>query len=986
MATVPSTPTTLTRLNAALDRFRKVIPADPYVLTIPHDVEPRYHHRSQAHADQWLHQTGFEKGEPESIQYLTWQFYEPASEMYVQQNSWYEREEAQGKKGGATTGPKKKITLGDYKKKLGAGAGTPKVGATTPAVAEPKVTAPVAVKREAIKGPVESAKKEVQEVLEKAGEAEVDEVVKALGEEKKHGELKRRREVTSDAPAAGGPPAAKKARTDCPVKTVDAIPSAKNTSPTKAPLPPNPKENESTASQAQPTRPQTPPPVSSTRKEPALPAKLSPLYYVPALPGRLSPTMPANIAAALLGRKHSRTASGTPGSASKNGKLTPPAKDKDDGGVVKRKSPMARNGFRTNDGSPAVSPDERGRVSSDEGVVKKEVLREPSLSRKDAIAVGQALKERRKLMVILKYGKTNVKRVKMLVAMKSVPESRKRTITSPSVPPATRETEDSDRDDRPAAVRPARTAGKQRDQNAKGVAQKVGANGARKRSEAKDPRPTMHTQSSSDGDGDTVHAKKREKRSRSPETNKGRDEQSTGARATAREPTVKPKYKWEPLEIQKTSDKALTAEKSHAVDGAADANTSDAPGNSGGARKPANGRQADKAQAAGPTVYAHKPSAPAEPVTTVARETSEKRLPAQPANASNAQPAAETKAPAEKQNPALQKATAAKRPAPVDNESTAPSAKRKIPAAIETKRQPSTPAPADLLSPSLLSTAQRSQQVTPGTRKTLLSNASSDSAVNTPHERSSTPQITGQANGTARSVTSQPSNKTPLQQAWETAGTRLEGLGRELKHAAQDHFKSSTLTSNDNSQAASEKKLAAVKLVESLLAYTLAFTCGDEAAAVADPKQSPTISKWRSLTQYESFVKRSCADFPLLVGLTCQLSTVFNAKIMSIGSQHASERPSYNSMLEIFAATDKAAAEAEVLLDMDSSQAVFPKAWAGRQKGVLDDKPEPGKLAGAYKMPIGFAVPPILAARAGAVMLEEWIEKEGLDYRLELGL
>lgn len=328
-----------------------------------------------------------------------------------------------------------------------------------------------------------------------------------------------------------------------------------------------------------------------------------------------------------------------------------------------------------------------------------------------------------------------------------------------------------------------------------------------------------------------------------------------------------------------------------------------------------------------------------------------------------------------------------------DDSDTAPVKRRKAaPDSIDVKnhKEPSTPAPSDLLSPSSAQKAT-SQQLTPSTmRKDVLSAAmkrehSTDSRLNTPpamSQNSPTVNGTSQAtvNGALRSER-QPSNKTPKQQAWESEQKRLETLGRELKHAASDHLKSLSLTHSDAAAHEKEQKLAAIKSLESLLSYMLAFTCADEAALAADPKLQPSTKTWRSLHGFFGFVKRHCEAFPPLLGLACWLGVVFNARILELTppASHPSLPPP-ESLLDTTAMMQRAANEADTKLDVDLLQSVFPKTWEGRWKGSLapaGESLEVGKgFKGLYKLPIGLQTSPLRAARAGYAMLEEWIEKE----------
>ena len=156
----------LDAINASIDRMRRFTPADPYVLTIPQDVEPRYHHSYAFQGRQWLEHTPFDYREHESTQYQTFVDHEQGKDMFFLHSSRPPESDASvngdvakdktGTATGANTpngGPKKKISLNAYKKKQT--GGTPEVNG---AKEEP------AVKKPAVKGPVERLKAD-EEVL-----------------------------------------------------------------------------------------------------------------------------------------------------------------------------------------------------------------------------------------------------------------------------------------------------------------------------------------------------------------------------------------------------------------------------------------------------------------------------------------------------------------------------------------------------------------------------------------------------------------------------------------------------------------------------------------------------------------------------------------------------------------------------------------------------------------------------------------------------
>lgn len=795
----------LDAINSSTDRMRSYIGSDPYVLTIPQDIEPRYHHSYQYQAMQWLHNTPFRYSDGEWMQYQTFFYHEHGTDMYVLHNSLpkSERQDVASKPQPATgantpsAGPKKKISLGAYKKKLSGGTPVPE------GKADKIRDVPVPSKQLAVKGPVERVKAETDEVLAALADAEVETAPpeaaqKELKRKRNDQEESSQRATEAKTESSENEPAKKKARTASP--------------------PPAPKKAE-----IEPVI--VPEPLKSPVKaelatETALPPKLSPLD-LPPLPTRLSPTIPANIADTLKARAHLRSSSSdrsAPNSTSKNGTLTP---IKEAEAIMKRKSPVPRNGFRANSSSPALRSDAEDRGRPVTSAPQRHLT--PELSQGDEIAVRKALKVKQQTksssMVKLKYKKHQRDAVRRILHMRSKPEKT-------TAPHSTTLADDA------APERPAvKTTRERRDTNAKGVAQKVG--------------PVMN-----------------------------------GA-------------------TRKTEDK---------------------------------------------------------------RSAAEKRLPS--GEPENAEP------PTKRQ--------------------------KRLPDPIDSTKDPSTPAQPELQSPALPLSTQKSQQVTPSVRRDHLSVAmqremSSDShKMSTPTAQSSTPPANSQVsqpNGVQKAPSSQPSNKTPLQQAWGDEQRRLEALGRELKHAATAHLQSLSIVHSDPAGPLKEQKLAATKCLESLLAYLLAFKSADEAAFAADPKQNASTKPWRSLHGFFSFVKHNCEPFPVLAGLAAVLGVVFNARILEITAQHPTEGPSRDTLIETNAMLLRAAVDAEAKLDVDKYQEVFPRSWEQRLKGPLSaEKLRPGQLGGQYKLPMGVQTAPLQAARAGLAMLAEWIQNEGMEYELKLKL
>ncbi|GIZ46595.1 hypothetical protein CKM354_000971500 [Cercospora kikuchii] len=845
----------LEAIDAELQRMREHITTDPYVMTIPQDVEPRYHHHYEAQAKQWLYSTPFNEGEHEATQYLTFHYHEPGKGMYMLHNSRPigepsangHRDKARPGTGANTPsgGVKKTISFSAYKKGKQTGdTATPERGAAT--------NDDVPAKQPAVKGPIERVKAETQETL--AAVAEETEDIQKMQKEKspEQGDLKRKRdqkdeglqqvEKKSEGESA---PSSKKHKIETAPRAIAGSQDAKPSE-----LPKESKLVDGDKHEAESGLPPRLSPGMPPRLSPGLPAKLSPLHPtatppVPAnqqgqqdaakipekLPSRLSPSIPENIAKALKARAiSSKPAPSSTIHKDKDNKLTPLKKSD---GITKHKSPVPRNGHRARSGSPsapsegdakAVAAEARPRGKSPPPSQDEEIVVAKVSKAKLAEKVETAEKPR--LLVRLKFRRARRDDILRILKMRSKPDKSMLVPTPSAAEPAIfAKPSDKRNDDR-----------KEDATKVKGVAQKVGP------------------------------AKKKEKAA-----------------------------------VEETPEK-------HA----------------------------------------------------------EKTVP---------------KPPEKRPVKASEKATSPKRKAEDDKQG--PAAKRKKLEPSDARREPSTPAQRDAESPAAPKSGQHN---TPGTRKDILSQAmrreqSQDSnATHTPPATSSTPSVAGnlQTNGISRPPSSQPSSKTPRQNAFEVEQKRWETLGRELKHAATAHL--------NHSQTSVDQKLAAVKSLESFLCYMLAFTCADEAAAAADPRQVPPYRIWRSLNGLYAFVKRTTDAYLPLSGLICSLGVVYNSRILEISTVIA-DPPNQQTLVDVTLLLQRAAVGADEKLDIDALQECFPRCWKERAKKMpANDKLDPTKLGGQYKLPLGPATTPVRAARAGHAMLREWMDREKIDYSLKLKL
>ncbi len=121
-------------VDACVDHIRSLIPAEPYVLTVPSDV-PIYRHLTWEDANAWRRGTPFDSDDDEDIQYATFLYREQGESLLVcrsvvdiERERREKERKANGVRSGTTTPfqaagpPKKKITLSAYKSKHANGA------------------------------------------------------------------------------------------------------------------------------------------------------------------------------------------------------------------------------------------------------------------------------------------------------------------------------------------------------------------------------------------------------------------------------------------------------------------------------------------------------------------------------------------------------------------------------------------------------------------------------------------------------------------------------------------------------------------------------------------------------------------------------------------------------------------------------------------------------------------------------------------------
>jgi len=118
-------------LDEEVERIRGYISEKPYILTAP-CVEPRYHHWSRQEQESWCHITPFFTPDEERLQYMSFLYRDHSDSCFVVRTEVDEERErkaasqrtkgiSSGQSTPGSTGPKKKISLKDYKNKQAGG-------------------------------------------------------------------------------------------------------------------------------------------------------------------------------------------------------------------------------------------------------------------------------------------------------------------------------------------------------------------------------------------------------------------------------------------------------------------------------------------------------------------------------------------------------------------------------------------------------------------------------------------------------------------------------------------------------------------------------------------------------------------------------------------------------------------------------------------------------------------------------------------------
>ncbi|KAK7533832.1 uncharacterized protein J3D65DRAFT_458520 [Phyllosticta citribraziliensis] len=349
-----------------------------------------------------------------------------------------------------------------------------------------------------------------------------------------------------------------------------------------------------------------------------------------------------------------------------------------------------------------------------------------------------------------------------------------------------------------------------------------------------------------------------------------------------------------------------------------------------------------------------------------------------------------------------------------------PPKRPRAPSNLDLDKKPRTPIAHSQQSPSFSqkSSTQKNQYLTP--RKELkaagmirsVSNESNGIVV-TPGQAASTPS---DIKGSIMSV----NGKANEAQVWGTHSKKLNELGRRIKHETQ------ALSQPVGKQAPplKDRKRAAVMSIECILTYMAAYFCQDYRVHLLNHPN--TNENWRTMLPLFRYFKSGCQSFPVLEGLRLQLGAIISHRVATVVAQQSVSQTGHEGEKDkdsqgssfgapgstIQMSADKALAvmsenvkflgtmlgESRGKLSIDDLIDHFPRTWDGRtRQGDSDsgatvpdmskwEQLSPGNLEGPYFLPLGVETTPVQAVRMGLVFLDEWMKREGVDYKLQLKL
>ncbi|KAK5358249.1 hypothetical protein LTR20_011015 [Exophiala xenobiotica] len=327
----------------------------------------------------------------------------------------------------------------------------------------------------------------------------------------------------------------------------------------------------------------------------------------------------------------------------------------------------------------------------------------------------------------------------------------------------------------------------------------------------------------------------------------------------------------------------------------------------------------------------------------------------------------------------------------------------------EDVKRPSTPVPPASRTP--LMSQSRPTFTTPKKelKSTAMRRVESSDGIDVPTPtgdkgRVSTPVSAPKPSPQATSLSSREEER----QQWSTMNTKFFTLGRSLKHEG-----TSMLPASDDDSKPAQSAKAVILIIEALLCFMINIAAQGHARPSVDPG-------WRSIILYHIFVWRASRKYPHLHGLVVQLGAVCRQYVQKYDleklardplpedycnsaptpSSDGNTRPSEDvekykkryiqfrdDMIHNIHELQTAWLDGFRQLSPELLRREYPNTWGKRAKDAsarMQEKPSPSKIARDFYLPMDANTTPFEAARFGFAFLEEWAEKEKIEWKTKM--
>lgn len=247
-------------------------------------------------------------------------------------------------------------------------------------------------------------------------------------------------------------------------------------------------------------------------------------------------------------------------------------------------------------------------------------------------------------------------------------------------------------------------------------------------------------------------------------------------------------------------------------------------------------------------------------------------------------------------------------------------------------------------------------------------------------------------------------------QQWTSVNTKFFTLGRTLKHEAD-----SMLSSFEGDSKPGHSAKTVMIQIEALLCFMINICAQSHARPGADPG-------WRSIILYHISVFRASRRHPHLHGLVIQLGAVCrqliqrhdldrlsrdplpedycnsaptpgsdgNTKTNEDGEKYKKRYMNFkNDLVQNARELQTAWLDGSRQLSLDLLRREYPITWSMRATDTsmrLQEKPSPSKITKAFYLPMDSSTTAFEAARFGVAFLEEWAEKEKIEWKTRIDL